>query len=158
MCCNSTIDLPKSRYDEIKPCSLCEYSNIYLSGCRKRVMDLGLPSDTIVKKIEKYDHGTLKRIDYLENQQIKSIYFNLLDFNGNGDSIISLWNKHEIERGVFKNIKTGYYVKIISNPSNTLAKYGKCYGYLSKDEYKFSNNTVDVYGYNNKEWILVWSR
>lgn len=54
-----------------------------------------------------------------------------------------------------RNIKSGWYVKITGSPLENYKTYGKCYGYISKDQYAQGENR-EIFGWEKKDWELVW--
>ena len=71
-------------------------------------------------------------------------------------TIFDLWKSHNLDRGVFYNIKTKYYVKIIENPIEKFNKYGRVYGYISKNQYMSFRNDTEIWEPYEDIWELVW--
>lgn len=69
------------------------------------------------------------------------------------DTIINLWKKYNKSVLIFKNINNGSYVKITKDPIEQYSKYGKVYGYLSKNNIRFDYN-CEIFMFNKKVWIV----
>lgn len=69
------------------------------------------------------------------------------------DTIPALWRKNKCSKAIFKDVDSGWYVKITSDPGSY---NGKCYGYLSKDVCDFGANSREIYYANVPNWILIW--
>lgn len=157
LCRDSDIDYISN---DIKYCLECEHyndnrSSFHAIACNKRINDLDLPKDTIIKKYEKYSNGSLKSIVYYENANIKIINFPELEHVHVGETILHLWEYEKPKCAIFKNTRTGVKVKITRNPLEMVKKYRKCYGYLAKAENKFYEESKEVYNFDKKEWVIV---
>lgn len=157
LCRDNDIDYTSN---DIKSCLKCKHfnekrSSYHAIACNKRINDLDLPKDTIVKKYEKYSNGSLKSIIYFEKDSIRKINFPELEHNYVGETILNLWESEKPKYAIFKNTRTGVKVKITRNPLEMVEKYKKCYGYLAKSEYKFYENSKEIFNFDKKEWVMV---
>ena len=67
-----------------------------------------------------------------------------IPFNVRGETIFDLWKKYNPSIATFKNLRTGNYVRIKNDPNVQREKYnGKCYGFISDDQYKFNMKRED---------------
>ncbi len=157
-CVSSSMDIPESTFDEIMPCEICKYAghNGIQPLCYKKIVDLNLPKNIEVSDIERYDEFSLKSVTVKFKGQEKKYCFKSLSFTGAGETICDLWKKENPRIAIFKNIRTGYYIKVTRNPVEQILKYRKVYGYFSKNQYSFGNESKELYGAENKEWVLVW--
>ena len=57
---------------------------------------------------------------------------------------------------IFRNIRTGYYIKITKNPFEQISKYRKVYGKFSKKQCEFKGDSAPLFGVDKKEWVIVW--
>ncbi len=157
-CVDSTIDIPESLYKEITPCELCKYSK-YLGNhyvCFKKIMDLKLPKEAEIIEFERYDEYSLKSITVKINGERKKYDFKPLVLSKSGKSIFELWNETKPDVAIFRNIRTGYFVKINRDPSTQFSKYHKVYGRFSKDQYSFTGDSRELYDVSKKEWVIIW--
>lgn len=159
ICGSTSIDIPDSKFEEIYPCSLCEYSERDKNSnfiCKKRFLDLGLYKNTQVKIISKSTFGFISQIEYEDNKDWKVI--NLPVFSSPMiDTILILWNENKYKKAIFKNIRTGKFIKIVKNPIDQITKYKKVYGYLSNTPHSFKGESLELYGYDKPEWFCVWN-
>lgn len=157
-CANSLIDLKESQYEEIAPCPKCKYRGSEIMTCRKRIVDLNIPEGAKIKSYRRDKDGFVDLISYLYGGKLIKIKPKPLEFKSILYSLFELWDENQMSMATFKNINTGYFVRINSNPSTMYFKYGKCYGKISKDQYSFKGESVEIYGVFKKEWILVWKK
>ncbi len=157
-CVNSTIDISENCYDDITPCPICKYSkysdNQYV--CFKRIIDLNLPSDIEIIGVERYDEYSLKSLIVKMKGKIENFSFKPLSFSNTGESVFDLWKKAMPEIAIFRNIRTGYYIKITKNPFEQISKYRKVYGKFSKKQCEFKGDSAPLFGVDKKEWVIVW--
>lgn len=157
-CVNSRIDVSESSYKDIYPCEICKYSK-YIEDqyvCYKKIMDLNLPKETEIIALERYDEYSLKSITVQINGETKKYNFSPLALSNTGKTIFELWNEIKPSKAIFRNIRTGYFVKINRNPSDQLSKYHKVYGKFSKDQYSFNGDSRELFDVSEKEWVLIW--
>ena len=74
-------------------------------------------------------------------------------------SIFELWTLGRCNVATFYNSKTGFYVRVNSDPELSAQIYnGKCYGVFSKDKYKFTGQSMEIYYANEHIWKLEWKK
>lgn len=124
--------------------------------CKKRIKDLQLDGDTLVK-IESRDlKGFINKISCFENGIIK--YLNVPTFTEiESKNIFDLWNE-DYKIVTFKNIRTDNYIRVRKNPKEKLLKYKKVYGWFSKGSYSFSRESTELYGIKKNSWLLSGSK
>ncbi len=161
-CANSTIDIPKEYYKEIMPCCECKYgkynNKVNQCVCYKKIIDLNLPKNAEISNIERYDEYSLKSLTVNMNGQEKKINFNPLTYSNIGESVFDLWKKTNPSVAIFRNIRTGYFIKITRNPQEQNSRYHKVFGYFSKDQYTFNGQANELYSLDKKEWVIVWKK
>lgn len=157
LCVNTNIDLSPLVYDSIMPCNECEYGfceglNLY---CRKRFRNLELDGNTQVL-VEKCDsNGFICQISYMVDglKEIVNIETYRKEIAKN---VFELWKDNKYTTAVFRNIKTGKFIKIIKNPQEQCAKYGRVFGYLSIDGSDWSSGSCELYGLWSPNWVCIW--
>lgn len=159
MCANCNIDIPKGRYMEIMPCMECsfQYSRMNYEEiiCRKRFLDLGLSGDTLVRVESRNKDGFIDKLSYIYEGERK--YIELPTFNQNiSKDIFTLWKEKGYSVAIFRNVRTGKYIKITKNPIMQLSKYRKVYGYFSTNKYSFPTGAVELFGLEKSEWVCEW--
>ncbi len=157
-CVDSTIDINESSYKDIMPCGICKYARDGEEQflCYKRLADLRLKKGTEVVSIERYDEHSLRSLSVKINGEVKKFYFKPPVYSNTGESIFDLWKREKPSIATFKNLRTGYYVRIYKDPSAQQMKYHKVYGKFSKDQYNIRGESKELYDVGKKEWILVW--
>ena len=158
LCGDSNIDIPKSKYDEIFPCRECEFSSYnkdYRPMCKKRFLDLGLPGNTQVEIIKKNDDGFITQLVY-EDSGEKHIIDLPTFSNSISKSVFTLWKENNYKIAIFKNVKTGKFIKLNKNPTEQRYTYGKVRGYFSSNQFSFNGSWTKIYGCDKPEWICVW--
>lgn len=158
-CANSTIDIPKSKYNEIMPCMECEFCLIKFHYeemiCKKRFLDLNLDANTIVQIEGRDKNGFINKISYILNDEKK--YIDLITYEQNiSKSVFTLWEENNCSIATFRNVRTGKYIRIVKNPRDQFLKYHKVFGYFSSDKYSFSKKSVELFGVEKPEWLLEW--
>ncbi len=159
LCGSSNIDIPKSKYDEIMPCMECEFSTHdknYCPMCKKRFLDLGLSGNTQVEILKKNDDGFVSQLSY-EDENGQHIVELPTFSNSISKSVYTLWEENNYKVAIFKNGKTGKFIKINRDPTEQRDKYGKVFGYFSSDQFSFNGSSCELYGCDKPEWICVWS-
>lgn len=158
LCGNTNIDISNSKYNEIYLCTECEFSVHDNHGnpmCKKRFKDLGLSDNTQVEIIEKNNDGFISKLAYFDSN--KRCILDLPVFpNQYKKSIYALWDENNYKVAIFKNVKTGGFVKFNKNPLEQKYSFGKVYGYFSYDQYSYKNTRSEIYGCEKPEWICVW--
>lgn len=158
LCGDSNIDIPENKYDEVYPCMECEFSahdKDYRRVCKKRFLDLGLSGNTQVEIIKKNDDGFITQLAYKENNEKHLI--DLPTFlNPICKSVFALWNENNYKVAIFKNVKTGKFIKLNKDPTEQRYAYGKVHGYFSSDQFSFNGSWCEIYGCGKPEWICVW--
>lgn len=156
-CVSSIIDISESSYANVMPCVICKYCRCdedqYL--CYKKLFDLKLAEGTEVVNVERYDEYSLKSLSVKIDDEIKKFEFEPLAFSGSGKSIFALWNECNPSVAIFRNIRTGYYVKITRDPLAQQARFHKVYGVFSKDQYNLKGESKELFGVDKNEWVLV---
>ncbi len=158
LCGNWDLDISESEYTRIRPCNRCDYS-MEEEGtlfCRKRFADLQLPPETMVEVTKKDDYGFVTELMYIDEKgkHVLSLQtFHASQFK----SIFELWKEYNCKVAIFKNLRTGYFVKIGRDPEKQYKQYGKVYGYFSKHQYSFGKVSAELYGCDKPEWICVWN-
>lgn len=158
-CANSIIDVPESKYKDIMPCERCKYKefdNHYNPICRKRFIELKLPDDTPVVITKRTSDGFAEEF-YYEDDDGKHLVELPVFNNTSGKTVFTLWEENNYRIAIFKNTRTGKFVKITKNPTDQKKQYGRVYGYFSSDQYRFNSNYVELYGLDKSEWINVWN-
>lgn len=156
-CCDCLIDVLERDYDKIKPCELCKHSgNKNGPICYKRLHDLNLPKEVKIISIEKDFNDRIKKLIYSYNGIEQSREFTEIKTSPPGDSIINLWNQKNPSVATFKNLNTGFFVRINQNPTDNLNKYRRVYGKFSRNQYSFNGESKEIYNYYKKEWVMVW--
>ena len=159
LCGDSNIDTPKEKYDEVYPCVECQFSthdNNYRPMCKKRFLDLGLSGNTRVEVLKRTEDGFVSQIAYEDGKGRHII--DLPTFNNPmSKSVFTLWKENGYKVAIFKNIKTGKFIKIKNDPTAQRHKYGKVFGYFSSDQFSFNGKNCELYGCEKPEWICVWS-
>ena len=161
MCANSNIDIRNENYRKIMPCMECKYqceSYDYCNDvpiCKKRFMDLNLDGNTIVKVESRDKNRFIKKISYLKDN--KRIYIEMPTFQQNiTKDVYTLWEENHCTVATFRNVRTGFYIRIYKNPKEQKFKYGKVYGCFSKDKYSFPKTSSELYGVDRPEWVIDW--
>lgn len=158
-CIDSTIDISESQYENYRPCEICDYHGKYIQEmkCYKRVADLNIPKEARFISFEKDSSGQLTEIVYELDGVEKTIKLQKVHYQlEEADTIINIWEREKLSIGTFKNIRNGMYVRITKNPRDQVMKYGKLYGRISSDQFSFKGESVEIYYFNNPNWILVW--
>ena len=157
---SSTIDISPKDYDKYKPCELCEFSLHHRlhSACNQRFKDskIQIPSDAKILKIARDLTGQVTdiAIQHGEKRYVAKIASTIPPL---GDTILNVWKKVNPRNVlILQNLRTDVFVKIAKRHKTTLENSGKCYGYISKDQYKFPETEREIYYFNNPEWIWVW--
>ncbi len=160
-CANSNIDIPDEKFDEIMPCMECKYQCEsydycnYVPICKKRFLDLNLDGNTNVKVESRDKNGFINKISYLKDN--KRIYIDMPTFQQNiTKDVYTLWEENHCTVATFRNVRTGFYIRICKNPKEQKYKYGKVYGCFSKDKYSFPKTSSELYGVDRPEWVLDW--
>ncbi len=155
---SSTIDIHTSEYKRIMPCSLCEYKDeSYEMKCRKRVIDLQIPETATITDYKK-DNGLLSEVTFENEGKVITKKLVPLEMKDITDTIPNIWEKEKPSVATFRNIKSGIYVRITKNPIEQLAKYRKCYGKISSDQYNFNGDSAEIYYADRPYWILIWAK
>lgn len=159
ICGSCNIDIPNSKYEETYPCSECEfhtYDKNYNPRCKKRFIDLGLSGNTQVEITNVNSDGFVSQLAYYEGD--KKVIINLPTFdNPFNKSIFTLWNENNYKVAIFKNTRTGKFIKINKDPRDQFLKYRKVFGWFSSDQYSFNGESRELYGCDKPEWICVWN-
>ncbi len=165
-CVSSTIDTPESQYDKIRPCELCEYKGKKYMTCKKRILDLKLPNNSIIRGFNRNAGGFIDKIKYEINGEVKVVelatnYKKKESISyGNNDrevgTIIDLWEQNNLSIATFLDIRNNRYVRINKNPREQMKKYRKIYGKISQDQYSFRGESMEIYYTDEKRWVLVW--
>lgn len=160
-CADSNIDIPDEKFAEIMPCMECKYQcesydyYNYAPICKKRFLDLNLDGNTIVKAESRDKNGFINKISYLKDN--KRIYIDMPTFQQNiTKDVYTLWEENHCTVATFRNVRTGFYIRIYKNPKEQKYKYGKVYGCFSKDKYSFPKTSSELYGVDRPEWVLDW--
>lgn len=154
---NCRIDISEAKYAEIRPCEICPYRGEN-NTCGKKLFDVGINSECEVICFSKDENGSLEYIKYRQDGQEKEQWFKQ-DIKVNwGESLLALWNQKKPSIATFRNMQTGVYVRLTSDPNLQVKKYGKCYGRLSQEQYSFPPNTLEIFRFDKPEWIMVWSK
>lgn len=160
-CADSNIDIPDEKFAEIMPCMECKYQcesydyYNYAPICKKRFLDLNLDGNTIVKVESRDKNGFINKISYLKDN--KRIYIDMPTFQQNiTKDVYTLWEENHCTVATFRNVRTGFYIRIYKNPKEQKYKYGKVYGCFSKDKYSFPKTSSELYGVDRPEWVLDW--
>lgn len=162
-CANCIIDIPESKYSEIMPCEKCEFydrasNNEYgTTLCKKRFLDLGLDENNVVQIEEKDEFGFINKISYVEKGERKEKAIPTFDIQMHLKNVFDLWKENECRIATFRNVKRGEYVRITQDPLVQLDKYGKVYGYLSDNQYKFPPKSTELWYLDKQVWTLVWN-
>lgn len=122
---------------------------------------LRLERQEIGKKLESTIRWFKKTYAYTEDEFVNALrtgdrsLFSRDDLTV-GKSMFELW-KPEFKSAIFKNIKTGYYVKIIRSPREQINIYRNIRGYLSKDKKEFKDeDRRDINYADRPQWVLEW--
>lgn len=157
---SSTIDTPSSKYDKYKPCELCEFSLHHRGNfaCKQRFeyLERQIPNDSQILKIARTHTGRVTdiAIQHNEKRYVTKIPDTLPPLE---DTILNVWkNVNPRNVLILKNVKTNVFVKIAKRHKTTLENSGKCYGYVSKDQYNFSDEEREIYYSNSPEWVWTW--
>lgn len=160
-CADSNIDIPDEKFAEIMPCMECKYQcesydyYNYAPICKKRFLDLNLDGNTIVKVESRDKNGFINKISYLKDN--KRIYIDMPTFQQNiTKDVYTLWEENHCTVATFRNVRTGFYIRIYKNPKEQKYKYGKVYGCFSKDKCSFPKTSSELYGVDRPEWVLDW--
>jgi hypothetical protein len=160
-CADSNIDIPDEKFAEIMPCMECKYQcesydyYNYAPICKKRFLDLNLDGNTIVKVESRDKNGFINKISYLKDN--KRIYIDMPTFQQNiTKDVYTLWEENHCTVATFRNVRTGFYIRIYKNPKEQKYKYGKVYGCFSKDKYSFPKTSSELYGVDRPEWVIDW--
>ena len=158
VCASSSIDIPKSNYKDITPCETCKYGRYGEDQflCYKKLAGLKLAKGTEVVDIERYDEYSLKSLSVKINGEVKKFYFKPLVFSNTGETVFDLWKKEKPSMATFRNIRTGYFIRIFKDPSEQQSKYHRVYGKFSKDQFNFRGESKELFDVAKKEWVLVW--
>lgn len=159
LCGDNNIDISREEYEEKYPCSECEFSTYddnYIPKCKKRFMDLGLSGDTQVEIISRNSDGFINKLSYVDDDGKHDIELPTF-INSLNKNIYTLWRENKYKVAVFKNTRTGMFVKILSDPSEQVFRFRKVKGYFSRDQYSFNGEFTEIYGCDKPEWICVWS-
>ena len=159
LCGNWDIDIPDNKFEETYPCSKCEfvtYDKYNNPRCKKRFLDLSLSENAQVEITMINQDGFITQLSYDDNG--KKDFKDLPTFeNPLKKSIYTLWKENNFKKAIFKNVRTGKFVKISKDPSEQRHKYRKVYGWFSSDQYSFNGESRELYGCEKPEWICVWS-
>lgn len=154
---SSTIDVPKAEYDVVRPCAYCEYYDYDEKigpCCKQRFINFTLPDGASIKEVKRDEYGTIEEIIIAnlgeEEKHTYPTYPNV------GRSVLEIWEKKKIKKGIFRNLKTNTYIKIIRNPIESQKKHQKIYGYFSHNQYSFNGEMRELYGVTKPEWLLIW--
>lgn len=153
------IDLSESKQGDIRPCMDCQFAIFGPDGsprCKKRFVDLGLPLDTEVEILGQDRNGFVNKLVYSDEKGtnvavLPSFESPLIK------SIFELWQERSCQRAIFKNIRTGKFVKIVKDPNFQMSQYRRVKGFLSNEQYSFGTKWLEIFGCSNPEWICVWS-
>lgn len=159
MAASGTIDLSPEEHPEYRFCNLCKYSGKYQDTCTYRVENLHIPNNAKIEDFSLYNSGFLKQIIYSVDNKKNTI--KLLDAQINfkiAKSIPELWKDVQPQVAVFKNLKTLKFAKICKNPLDTITRHGKCYGYISNDQFRFNGESCEIYYATSQQWIMVWHK
>lgn len=104
--------------------------------------------ERITQKIEAKSIFNQKREQSVVNKDLPEI--------GGGElfTLQELWGKIN-KTFKARNFNSGWYVKIKGSPLENYKKYGKCYGYISKDQFEQGENR-EIFGWEKKDWEIVW--
>ncbi len=163
-CVTSRIDIPESMYSDIMPCEICEYKGKDYMTCTKRIKDLNIPEQAIIKGYCRNNDGFIDKIKFEDNGVMKSIQMEVklkksneqiinTDKKGN---IFDLWRLNNLSIATFKDIKNNRFVRINKDPYLQRRQYGRVFGKMSNDQYSFKGESVEIYYTNDERWILVW--
>lgn len=155
----STIDTPEKDYDKYMPCELCEFRGSVdrKMACNQRIRQVNIPANAKILDIKRTETGQIYSIT-VSNDDVSEIKIKN-SIPPLGDTILSAWKKINPRSVIIlKNIRTGYFVKIAKRQKTMLESTGKCYGYLSRDQYKYPENESEIYYFNKPEWICVWHK
>jgi|GEM_PF-1087232 len=139
---------------EIRPCLNCEYrteDEDYNPMCKKRFMDLNLSGNTMVKIEERDDNGFISKLSY-DGKIVELPVFEKPTAN----TVFQLWKENNYKIATFRNVRTGIYIRIKSDPTEQRFKYGKVSGFWSHDPYNFNGKFEELYGCGDPEWECVW--
>ena len=154
--CGYASDVPTD--DGRRHCNGCPYAlNEDFSLIRKCAGRFGAFLDQVetvleVKKVE----GQIYFVTYVDGDGM--IQERAVDVPESPASTIpELWNGYNAGVLCVRNIRTGKLFKILSNPSATLAKYGRVYGcYYNEAWGRYSNKSDVIYYATRPEWVVAW--
>lgn len=113
-----------------------------------------MPDGASIKEVKRDEYGTIEEIIIAnlgeEEKHTYPTYPNV------GRSVLEIWEKKKIKKGIFRNLKTNTYIKIIRNPIESQKKHQKIYGYFSHNQYSFNGEMRELYGVTKPEWLLIW--
>ena len=163
-CADCSIDISESEYSEITPCEKCEfydqnanYLNCDTLVCRKRFFDLGLDENAIVQVEEKDEYGFITKISYIENGEKKAVAIPSFDIRSHLKNVFDLWEENNCRVAIFRNVKTGKYVKITKDPFVQKDLYKRVYGYPSNVRNNFKHsNSIELPDSGEQTWVFVW--
>ena len=163
-CASSLIDIPESMYQDIMPCQKCEYKGKDYMTCTKRVKDLNIPDNAVIRGYNRNNDGFIDKIKYEINGEVKSVTLKALETKKetakrivlNTGTIFDLWINNNCSIATFKDVKNDRFVRITKDPLTQKKKYGKVYGKLSSDQYCFRGDSMEIYYADDDRWILVW--
>ena len=146
------IDLRAS--EDYPLCSTCKYNRGF--KCAYYRLSAGIQDGADVKQILRDKYGSPATVVIEESGVEKKIP--LSQEAKRGKSIIQLWRELNPSVAAFMNLKTGKYVRISKNPIDQISRYGKCYGKWSYDGYRYSNESVELYGVTDECWVCTWKK
>jgi len=149
---NMEIDMRAS--DDYPLCSTCKYNRGF--KCAYYRLSAGIQDGADVKQILRDKYGSPTTAIIEESGVEKKIPFS--QEAKRGKSIIQLWRELNPSVAAFMNLKTGKYVRISKNPIDQISRYGKCYGKWSYDGYRYSNESVELYGITDECWVCTWKK
>jgi hypothetical protein len=114
-------------------------------------------------RLKNIDSHALRSIRTIENQgKSKSIVFvdgSKMEISANEkkddvDSIYQIWkNRETLNRGLVKNVKTGYAVFFSSNPLEQYKKYNKIFGAIYRNGQYIGNR--EIFGAADRNWYFI---
>ena len=164
-CASTNIDIPDSKYQEIMPCTECKYLKSYSPYdpysntpiCQKRFLDLELDGDAIIRVESKDGNGFINKISFVKDGS--RTYIEMPTFKQEfSKDIYTLWEENHCSVAVFRNIRTGIYIRVYKDPMQQKRRYGKVYGVFSKDKSRFPKTSSELFGVDKPEWVLGWHK
>lgn len=138
-------------------CSRCKHTIGYYK-CKYLIDELAIPNDARILKIERDKNGFIINISYTYKCEL--IKKEAPKFAPTRSTISILWNNlSNPSEARFFNTKSKKYVRIKKSPDEQIQKYGKIYGQISEDQYKFNDKSYVIYNFDKPIWECAsWRR